>query len=129
MKKMRLFQLILMASATTTLAATPNWTPDPATISKLESSIKSADIPWNYGGQHAISEYARYYAASMAGDHRIIQGEWIIPLGAKMKSAGVYIFGSRKEFPTVSDGGCAIINLVYDIETARIVSLRCNGLA
>ena len=130
MKKLWIVQLILAAAFTTALGATPGWTPDAATISKLESSIKPGDIPkLGDGHQPLVSEYARYYAPYMAGDHRMIRGELVIPIGSKMKPAGVYVVDSEKDFPHIFDGGCAIVHVVYDVETARLISLKCNGYA
>jgi hypothetical protein len=130
MKKRGIVQLILAAVVTTALGATPAWTPDAATISKLESNIKPEDIPkFSDGHQPLVTEYARYYAPYMAGDHRMIRGELVIPIGSKMKPAGVYVVDGEKDFPHISDGGCAIVHVVYDVETARVVSLKCNGYA
>jgi hypothetical protein len=108
-----------------------NWTPDAATISKLESGIKPSDIPLQYlpGHRPVIAEYARYYFGYTANNHRMIRGELIIPFGSKMKPAGTYVVRSEKEFPMISDGGCAVMHMVYDVEAGHIMSLRCNGLA
>jgi hypothetical protein len=130
MKKIGIVQLILAAAVTTTLGATPGWTPDAATISKLESNIKPGDIPkLGSGHRPIVTEYARYYAPYMAGDHRMIRGELVRPMGSNMKPAGIYVVDSEKDFPLIFDGGCSIVNLVYDVETARLVSLKCNGYA
>jgi hypothetical protein len=130
MKKIGMVQLILAAAVTTALGATPSWTPDTETISKLESNIKPGDIPkLGSGHRPIVTEYARYYAPYMAGDHRMIRGELVIPIGSKMKLPGVYVVDSEKDFPHISDGGCAIVHVVYDVETARVVSLKCNGYA
>ena|SRR5271168_2896432 len=130
MKKIGIVQLILATAVTTALGATPGWTPDAATISKLESNIKPGDIPkFSDGHLPIVTEYDRYYAPYMAADHRMIRGELVIPIGSKMKPAGVYVVDSEKDFPHISDGGCAIVHVVYDVETARVVSLKCNGYA
>jgi hypothetical protein len=124
------FQLILVAGVTAALGATPGWTPDAATISKLESNIKTGDIPkLGNGHRPIVTEYARYYAPYMAGDHRMIRGELVRPMDSKMKPVGVYVVDSEKDFPVISDGGCSIVNLVYDVETTHIISLKCNGYA
>ena len=106
-----------------------NWTPDAATISKVESGIKPSDIPQQYlpGHRPVIAGYARYYFGYTANNHRMIRGELIMPFGSKMKSAGIYVVASEKEFPMIFGGGCAVIHVVYDVEAGHIVSLRCNG--
>jgi hypothetical protein len=108
-----------------------HWTPDVATISKVESSIKPSDIPQQYlpGHRPVIAEYARYYVGYTANNHRMIRGELIMPFGSRMKPAGTYVVGSEKDFPMIFDGGCAVMHVVYDVEAGHIVSLRCNGVA
>jgi len=108
-----------------------NWTPDAALISKVEAGIKSDGISPRYPEGHplAIDKYARYYLGYTANSHRMIRGRFIIPFGTKMKPAGVYFVGSQKEFPVVFDGGCSVMNLVYDVEAEHVISLRCNGFA
>jgi hypothetical protein len=130
MKKIGIVQLILAAAVTTALGATQSWTPDAATISKLESNIKPGDIPkFSNGHRPIVTEYARYYAPYTAGNHRMIRGELVRPMASNMKPAGIYVVGSEKDFPLIFDGGCSIVIVVYDVETARVVSLKCNGYA
>jgi hypothetical protein len=107
-----------------------DWTPDAAIISKLESDIKRSDIPLRYLSGHPpiIAQYARYYFGYKADNHRMIRGELILPFGSKMKPAGIYVVGSQREFPTIFDGGCAVMQVVYDVEAGRMVSLQCNGV-
>ncbi len=59
----------------------------------------------------------------------MISGELVLPFGSKMKSAGIYIVSSKREFPTIFDGGCSVMHVVYDVEAGRVVSLQCNGIA
>jgi hypothetical protein len=58
----------------------------------------------------------------------MIRGELALPIGSKMKPAGTYVVGSKREFPMIFDGGCAVMHIVYDVEVSRLVSLQCNGL-
>jgi hypothetical protein len=127
MKMTRLIQLTIVANILAILGcATAIRTPDAATISKLESNI---EIP-TFGNEPppTVSEYARYYAPYMAGDHRMIRGELVRPMGSR-KPAGIYVVGSEKDFPHIFDGGCSVVHVVYDVETASVVSLKCNGYA
>ena len=102
---------------------------DAAIISKLESNIKPSDIPLRYLPAHPpiIAQYARYYFGYKADNHRMIRGELILPFRSKMKPAGIYVVGSQREFPTIFDGGCAVIHVVYDVEAGHMISLQCNG--
>ncbi len=128
--KTRLLQVPLAVTIVATLAATPSWTPDRATIDKLEASPRLNDLlKFSNGRQPIVAEYERYYYPYLVDGHRMIRGEFVVPFGSKMKPAGVYIVSSEKEFPIIFDGGCGIVNLVYDVEKAQLVSLACNGLA
>jgi hypothetical protein len=119
--------MLLMANS----GRAQNWTPDAAIISKVESDIKPSDIPLEYPTGHPpiIGHYARYYFGYIgANNHRMISGELVLPW-SKMKAAGIYVVGSQREFPRISDGGCAVMHVVYDVEAGHMVSLQCNGLA
>jgi hypothetical protein len=142
MKRLLILSLIFAANVA---CAAPNWTPDAATISRLESNIKPGDIPRSgpstqYPSGHSplIAEYARYYVGYTAHGRRMIRGELVIPAtpgdtvilsGSKMKPVGIYVVGSEKDLPDILDGGCAVVHVIYAVETAHIVSLKCNGYA
>jgi hypothetical protein len=142
MKSLLFLSLIFIANVA---GSASNWTPDLATINRLESSIKPGDIPRSgpstqYPSGHSplIAEYARYYAGYMAKGHRMIRGELVIPAapgdivvltGSKMKPVGIYVVGSEKDLPDILDGGCAVVHVIYAVEPAHIVSLKCNGYA
>ena len=68
----------------------------------------------------------------------MIRGELVIPAaasnvvilsGSKMKPVGIYVVGSEKDFPEIFDGGCTVVHVIYAVETAHVVSLKCNGYA
>jgi hypothetical protein len=110
------------------LANTQSWTPSDADIATLEAGIKLNTLPrWN-ARLPPLSGYARYYAGSTMNDERVIFGELVTPLGSGYKS-GIHIVGNRRAFPTIYDGGCAVINLVYSLKQQRIISIGCNGFA
>jgi len=58
----------------------------------------------------------------------MIHGEFIMTDIARGDSA-IHIVGSEKDMPDIMDGGCGIINVIYSVETSRIVSIMCNGYA
>jgi hypothetical protein len=72
-----------------------------------------------------LQKYARYYA---------FDGDKVI--GTYMTSAGndplrgkrVWL-GDRRDLPVLMDGGCAVVNIVYDPLAQRVESTFCNGLA
>jgi hypothetical protein len=103
--------------------------PDVATIKKIESKMNSGAFPTSgYVHPPLFSAYARYYAAETKHHHHFVYGEFLEHEVAR-KDAGVYIVGSKKDFPEIFDGGCLIINMVYDVEAGKILSVICNGEA
>jgi hypothetical protein len=131
MNRLLALSIIFAANA---VGSAPNWTPDAATISKLESSMKPGDIPkWGASAQYpsghspVVADYARYYVGYTANRHRMIRGELIVPMYPSIKPVGIYVVGSEKNIPVVLDGGCFAVQVVYAVETANIVSLRCSG--
>tara|TARA_B100000678_G_C17986325_1_gene413108 strand:- start:119 stop:499 length:381 start_codon:yes stop_codon:yes gene_type:complete len=38
-------------------------------------------------------------------------------------------FADTSDLPAVNDGGCSVVNIVYDPKTERVESVKCNGLA
>ena len=133
LKRRPLAQLIILSIVflVANAGCAQHWIPDPSIISKLESAIKPSDIPPQYSPGHPpiIGQYARYYFGYKTNNRRMIIGELVRPSGPKMKPAGIYVVGSQREFPTIMDGGCFVMHLVYDVEAGQIVSLKCNGLA
>ncbi|HEV2618682.1 MAG TPA: hypothetical protein VGU23_01965 [Acidobacteriaceae bacterium] len=106
-----------------------NWTPDAATIAKLEASIKPGDIP-RWGNAHApvVADYAPYYSGTTETGERFILAEFVVADIDAVKP-GIYIVRDRKSFPEILDGGCGVVNIVYSVKSGRIVSLVCNGWA
>jgi hypothetical protein len=132
---MKILPILSLTLAVALGAQVPSqdWTPDSATIGKLESCIKKGDIPdWGRstkGHSPVIADYARYYTGYMADGQQMVAGEFIVPSGSNSKPAGVYVVRSRKDFPLIYDGGCSIVNIVYSVKLGKIVSLACNGVA
>jgi hypothetical protein len=107
------------------LSAGLAWTPDTGTITKLESIIRIPSNSWR--APTPVANYARYYAGVTIKGRPVIRGEFVIPLPPD-KPAGIYI-GAESDFPGIMDGGCGVVNLLYDVKAARIVWIRCNGYA
>ena len=108
---------LALASTVSYGAGSPTWKPDPKLIAKLEALIK---IPGEAGYTPIpLSKYARYYAGVTVNGRRMIRGELVLddPDG---KVLGIFVVPEAK-FPPVADGGCDIVNLQYDVATARIV--------
>ena len=77
-KRLLMLPLALLTSA---MGCAQHWTPDAATIHKVESDIQTSDIPLPYSSGHrpVIAQYARYYSAYRANGHRMITGELVLP--------------------------------------------------
>ena len=114
------------------IAADPStWTPDAASIQRLEASIHPGDYPkWGYAGSPPnLAGYSRYYAGYKRDGHRMLAGEFVELTIEGEKPAGIHIVATPKNFPVIYDGGCSVINVLYDVDAARLVSLTCNGRA
>jgi hypothetical protein len=128
MRKFFIAATCLVATLSTiSQAATPSWAPHLKTVTALEATVK---VPGGYGHPPIpLKEYQRYYAGVTISDRRMIRGEFLLSDAFdSSKGPGVYIV-AEDGLPVVSDGGCSVVNLLYDLKTARIVSINCNGIA
>jgi hypothetical protein len=135
MKKILALSIIMTTFVIPYVAAETTWTPDPATIQKLELAVGKAE-----GGSFQdvavnIESYARYYAGTIEEGHRVVHGVFINAdlqhLSALYRrgdaySAGIHIV-SRGQLPSVADGGCSIINVNYDADSRQLVSIHCHN--
>jgi hypothetical protein len=120
--------LVIGFAATIAMASAQRWTLGDADIAKLEAGIKLETLPRWDARLPPLSGYARYYAGSTMNNEKVILGELVTPLGSAYKP-GIHIVESKRTFPTIYDGGCAVINLVYSLKLQKIVSIGCNGFA
>jgi hypothetical protein len=105
---------------------------DIPSIQKLEASIKPSDYPkwWYIGSPRNLADYARYYAEYVEKGHRVIAGEFVQHVGLPdEKAPGIYIVRSRKLFPMIDDGACSVVNVLYNADSGKLLSLKCNGRA
>jgi hypothetical protein len=131
MKNTMLGVIVLCACAGA--ASADPWTPDAATIAKFEAAIhipdwgRSTEFP--NGHVPAVSEYARYYAGDISpngsGGRRIVFAELVV-LGPGVQP-GTHLVSTIAGFPQISDGGCTVVNLIYDVDQDKVIGLRCNG--
>jgi hypothetical protein len=128
--RLALAGMIALSSGFSSVSAQA-WSPDMPTIQRLESNIHPNDFPkWGYAGQPpALAAYARFYAGYRKDGHRLIAGEFVLAEWADHKPAGVYVVASQENFPEIMDGSCGVIHVLYDSDTARMISLTCNGRA
>ncbi|MEP7209265.1 MAG: hypothetical protein ABI740_00380 [Alphaproteobacteria bacterium] len=101
---------------------------DPALVSKIETT---AVLP---PGASKLTDYDRYYgratmaflAADGSGERDVIAGVWLkrgptmprqngaVPVPGQ---AGAFALGSDGNLPLVSDGGCSVLTLYFDLKT------------
>jgi hypothetical protein len=128
MRRLFAAAVCLIAIASLALpAAAQSWTPDLKTVTALDVSVK---VPGGYGrAPIPLKKYLRYYAGATVNGRRMIRGEFVLfNAFDSSKRPGVYIV-AEDGLPVVFDGGCTVVNLLYDLKTARIVEISCNGIA
>jgi hypothetical protein len=105
-------------------AANADWTPDTATIRKLELSVM---LPDEFAPRATLAEYDRYYAGVSDRSLRLIRGEFIAR--GLDKKTGIHVL-PISDFPLAPlDGGCAVVDLLYDPQAGRVLWIHCHGLA
>ncbi len=77
-------------------------------------------------GADALYSYSRFYAWQEREDGvrkvvAVYQNLTPAPRGGR--------WVTEDELPLISDGGCGVISLSYDVATQRIEHVSCNGLA
>ncbi|HEX3675203.1 MAG TPA: hypothetical protein VHU87_13100 [Rhizomicrobium sp.] len=125
------FFAIAMCVALSGSCATPDgaaWLPDAKTVAKLESVAK---IPGGPGrAPTPLTSYARFYWGITTNGHRRIRGVFLNPaLPSFRHRPGVYLSDGSGFIPAPMDGGCSVVNVIYDVQTAQVISIWCNGYA
>jgi hypothetical protein len=118
----------MAASASIAASNRDAWTPDAKTVTKLESIAK---IPGDPGRSPTpLADYGRFYWGTAANGHRRIRGVFLSPdLPSFRHKPGVYLSDGSSFIPVPMDGGCSVVNLIYDVQSTRIISIWCNGYA
>lgn len=107
--------LLLLVSGCAT-ASEGTWTPSSELVAKVEAHLT---LP---AGSQPIGSYGRYYYGRFEQGRRVLVGEFVL----EDSSPGVHIIAPANA-PKVLDGGCSVVNLVYDPTHEKIVSFFCNG--
>ena len=98
-------------------AESQQYVPDTQTLSHLESKITLPD-----DAIAPLSDYTRYYFGIIVGGRRGISGDLVLGHAKK----GIHIIRSDDEFPGITDGGCIIVHLMYDVQLEKITTIFCN---
>jgi hypothetical protein len=94
------------------------------TIRLIESKIRLPKAAYK------IEKYARYYAK----ENDKVTGVYVITVDPSNKFYDLPIGGSRwiddyRNLPSISDGGCQIVNVIYDLAKHDVEKVFCNGEA
>ncbi|WP_426264988.1 hypothetical protein [Sphingomonas sp. PWP1-2] len=107
--------LLIMASAC-------SQSPDGGHIALMDAIDRRLVMPPK---AHPLREYARYYARRQDGKIAIFLTAYVnMP---STPEAGERRWIDLRLMPDASDGGCGIINAVYDPSVDRVDQIRCNG--
>jgi hypothetical protein len=80
-------------------------------------------------GAHRLNEYARYYAYEN-GD--VAAEYWIPWKNDPLEDPEALAGGQRRwvsdtrRFPIVFEGGCRVVNIIFDPSRSRVKSVSCN---
>ena len=81
-------------------------------------------------GTSAIGNYARYYTF----DGALVRAVYLIPFGDEVRpertddlKAGQRRWVEEKSLPMVFDGGCSVVNVLFDPSSSANILVFCNG--
>lgn len=72
---------------------------------------------------YPLTAYTRHYATVRHGGRIMVRGVFV---GGPPK---VVIEKSESDLPGIFDGGCHVVNILYDMKSLKIVQVFCNGYA
>ena len=88
--------------------------PETRFMDAIESTI---ELP---AGAYDLDQYSRTY---MFGERKILA------IYTSSGQPGRVWVSRPADFPMVFDGGCSVVNVVYDLETRTFLRVACNGSA
>jgi hypothetical protein len=94
------------------------WSPSATEIAELEQALRRNGAK----GIDKLDGYARHYAGVTEGDERIIAG--VLLMGFDY-TPGLYV-ESEAELPTISDGGCSVVDVRY-VPSTKTITAQCHG--
>lgn len=124
-----LSRVVLIAALVSTLPACQPQTPpssatsaanrETALVDEIESQVAMPK------GSGPLKDYARFYAEAPAGK---IVGLYIRGGNGNLPS-GARRWVRFEALPSIDDGGCSVVNIVFDLTTRKVEQVVCNGLA
>lgn len=83
-------------------------------------------------GADPLDRYVRYYSGEWVDGARRVRGVFLVASIAALTQRGG-VTGIRvvtsDDLPDISDGGCGVIELEYDVASDHVISLACHGSA
>ena len=88
-------------------------TPETRFMDVIEANI---ELP---AGAHELEKYTRTY---MFGERKVLA------IYTTHGRSGRSWVSRPADFPVIFDGGCSVVNIVYDLETRSFLRVACNGV-
>jgi hypothetical protein len=123
---MRLPTLLLIAGLTSPAAALepPVVAPIELNMALVQRLERHIQMP---AGARALARYDRYYALEREDGHIVVRG--LLLQRDDRQPDGAATILPRSQWLMVSDGGCGVVELVWDAEAKQLPALTCNGVA
>lgn len=77
-------------------------------------------------GSQPLNEYARYYAIDGQGRVVAIYTTFVEP---DLPAGQRRWVGDQSKLPGISDGGCGVVNVLFNPATRKVEEAFCNGVA
>lgn len=109
-------------------ACQPQTPPSNATSVEIREAALANEIESQVAmpkGAGPLKDYSRFYAEAPAGK---IVGLYIRG-GSGDLPAGARRWVRFDALPGIDDGGCSVVNIVFDLATRKVEKAFCNGLA
>jgi hypothetical protein len=101
------------------------WTPDAKTISRVDALALKLELPKGFG---SISDYSRFYYGTVRNRQKVVEGIFLSPslrVDFQMNFPGGVHVVPEGTIAGIADGGCAQVNLEFDVQSEKVES-RCN---
>jgi len=120
MRQTQLRTLIVSGAALLAIAGSPLKAAVPLP-SQREIQVLEQEISMPAGAR-PLSSYNRYYSAVLRDGRRVIHGIYF-------GNGGKTTVAESGDLPVVMDGGCGVVNVIYDVESHKFIDVFCNGVA
>ncbi len=120
MRRAGVLLLSALLSCGAAVAGEAHWLPSHSDVEKLEAQAKP---PKGY----RLDQYDRSYSGTFVSDRKVIEGHWIQVRTPGQKPRVTIV--TYDQLPQVMDGGCSVVTVYYDLATAKVTGVACNGVA